>query len=81
MKVLKQPLYGWSKTVYSNSEVFFPESISDVCQIIKKAKDNKTTVSIRGAGLSYGDNTLNKNGIVLCTEKMYNSLINYINNK
>jgi len=76
MKVLKQKISGWSKTVSTNSEVSFPESISDICEVIKNAKVNKKSVSIRGAGLSYGDNTLNSNGIILCTKKM-NKIINF----
>ena len=70
MKTIETTICGWSKSVCANSEVSFPESISDVCKVISKSKENKKSIAIRGAGFSYGDNALNKGGTVLCTEKM-----------
>ena len=76
MKISKLVLSGWSQSVSSNSIVWFPEEISDVCDVIANAKKDKKSISIRGAGLSLGDNTLNKNGIILCTEKI-NKIIHF----
>ena len=79
MKIIETTISGWSKTVCANSKVLFPESISDVCKVISKSKENKSTIAIRGAGLSYGDNALNRGGMVLCTEKM-NDIIHFNSN-
>jgi decaprenylphospho-beta-D-ribofuranose 2-oxidase len=76
MKISKLVLSGWSQSVSSDSIVWFPEDISDVCDVIANSKKDKKSISIRGAGLSLGDNTLNKNGIILCTEKM-NKIIHF----
>ena len=70
MENLNQTISGWSKTVSSDAKVFYPENTSDVIKIIANTKKNKKSISIRGAGLSYGDNTLNSNGIILCTTKL-----------
>jgi decaprenylphospho-beta-D-ribofuranose 2-oxidase len=79
VKTIKKTICGWSKSVCAKSEVYFPESISDVCKVISKSKENKKSIAIRGAGLSYGDNSLNADGIVLCTEKM-NDIIHFDSN-
>jgi decaprenylphospho-beta-D-ribofuranose 2-oxidase len=76
MNAKEVKLSGWSKTVSEMSQVCFPKNIDDVCSVISTSKKNKKTISIRGAGLSYGDNTLNKNGVILCTEKM-REIINF----
>jgi len=69
---------GWSKTVSSNSKIFYPENLNDIIEVISDSKKNNKSISIRGAGLSYGDNTLNTSGIILCTEKL--KKIIYFNN-
>ena len=79
MELKEISLSGWSKTVSERSEVYFPKTIDDVCSVISKTIKNKKSIAIRGAGLSYGDNTLNKNGVVLCTEKM-NKIIHFNSN-
>ena len=79
MKTIETTICGWSKSVCANSEVSFPESISDVCKVISKSKEHKKSIAIRGAGFSYGDNALNRGGTVLCTEKM-NGIIHFDSN-
>jgi decaprenylphospho-beta-D-ribofuranose 2-oxidase len=76
VKTIETKICGWSKSVCANSEVSYPESISDVLKVISKSKKNNRTIAIRGAGLSYGDNTLNMGGIILSTKKM-NNIINF----
>jgi len=76
MKTIEKKIWGWSKSVYANSEVSYPESIEDIFKVISKSKEKKKSIAIRGAGLSYGDNTLNISGTVLCTEKM-NDIIHF----
>ena len=76
MKTINSNICGWSKTVCANSRLYFPESINDVCQIISKSISNNQSISIKGAGLSYGDNFLNTNGVIICTENM-NKIINF----
>ena len=76
MEIKEINLSGWSKTVSERSEVYFPKTIDDICSVISKTKNNNKSIAIRGAGLSYGDNTLNKNGVILCTKKM-NKIIDF----
>ena len=76
MKSINKNISGWSKTVSSGATISYPENYQEVCQIIRKAKDDNHSISIRGAGRSYGDNTLNHGEVILCTEKM-NKIIGF----
>ena len=76
MKSINKNISGWSKTVSSDATISYPENYQEVCQIIRKAKDDNHSISIRGAGRSYGDNTLNRGEVILCTEKM-NKIIDF----
>ena len=46
MKTIETTICGWSKSVCANSEVSFPESISDVCKVISKSKENKKSNTV-----------------------------------
>jgi FAD/FMN-containing dehydrogenase len=79
MKIQENTICGWSRSVCSKSKISLPETIDDVLDVIKFSKDNRLSVSIRGAGLSYGDNTLNTDEMVLCT-KLLNKIVNFDSN-
>jgi FAD/FMN-containing dehydrogenase len=76
MKNKEVNICGWSKSVCAHSKISYPENIDDVRQVIRQSKKDNVSISIRGAGFSYGDNTLNRGERVLCTEKM-NNIVNF----
>jgi decaprenylphospho-beta-D-ribofuranose 2-oxidase len=79
MKVSKKTISGWSKTVSSDSQVFYPKNLSEIKQLIADSKKNNKSIAIRGSGLSYGDNALNSGETILCTLEM-NKIINFDSN-
>jgi len=66
----KEKIYGWGRSVYSNSFVYRPTEIEEINEVILKANKNNSRIACRGAGRSYGDNTLNENQIVLDITKL-----------
>ena len=58
-------VYGWSKSVFTNSYVIKVNHYDDIFNTIKYADQNNKVISIRSAGNSYGDNTLNEGQIIL----------------
>ena len=72
----KVKVYGWGRSVYSNSYVFKPEKIESIKELIFYAKKNKNRIAIRAMGNSYGDNTLNDDQIILDITKL-NKILNW----
>ena len=58
-------IYGWSKSSYSRCNYLETSNVEQITDIFDYAKKNNNKISLRGGGRSYGDNTLNKNNIVL----------------
>ena len=58
-------IYGWSKSDFSKCEYLETSNIEIINEIFDFAKKNNKKISFRSGGRSYGDNTLNKNNIVL----------------
>tara|TARA_B100001250_G_scaffold374783_1_gene361850 strand:+ start:10557 stop:11987 length:1431 start_codon:yes stop_codon:yes gene_type:complete len=67
---IKEKVYGWGRSTYSNSYVCKPLNTDEIKHIILFAKQNKMKISNRAAGRSYGDNTLNENNIILDISNM-----------
>ena len=58
-------IYGWSKSNHSECSYIETSNSEQIVEIFDYAKKNNKKISLRGGGRSYGDNTLNKNNIVL----------------
>ena len=58
-------IYGWSKSNYSRCNYLEISNLEQITETFDYAKKNNNKISLRGGGRSYGDNTLNKNNIVL----------------
>lgn len=74
MKQEKRKVFGWGRSTYSESVVFTAENNDHIHEVINKAKKSGKRISCRGAGRSYGDNTLNDDQIVLNVSQMNNIL-------
>ena len=61
----QEKVFGWGRSTYSNSSVYSCTTIKDVHEAVKIAIEHGYRISCRGAGRSYGDNTLNDNQVVL----------------
>jgi len=66
----KRKIGGWSNTNFSASHIALPEGPKDVQTLVRGANKRKMTVIGRGAGLSYGDQSLNHNQIVMDMSRM-----------
>ena len=58
-------IYGWSKSNYSRCDYIETNNLEHVSETFDFAKKNNKLITLRGGGRSYGDNTINKNNIVL----------------
>ena len=61
----KKKIYGWSKSDHSECLYLEASNEEKIKEIFDYAKKNNKKICFRGGGRSYGDNTLNKNNIVL----------------
>ena len=66
----REKVFGWGRSTYSNSSVYSCTTINDIHEVVKIATEHGYRISCRGAGRSYGDNTLNDNQIVLDLSRM-----------
>ena len=66
----REKVFGWGRSTYSNSSVYSCTTINDIHEVVKIATEHGYKISCRGAGRSYGDNTLNDNQIVLDLSRM-----------
>ena len=69
-KVLKKKIFGWSNTNSSYSITVLPKTTKTVSSIIKALKNNNNTILGRGAGQSYGDQSLNNDQIIIETNRL-----------
>ena len=65
MKFENKIIYGWSKSSYSKCDYIETSNLEQIAEIFDFAKKNNKLITLRGGGRSYGDNTINKNNIVL----------------
>jgi acetylornithine/succinyldiaminopimelate/putrescine aminotransferase/FAD/FMN-containing dehydrogenase len=63
-------IFGWSNTNSSYSIVTTPETVEEIRTIIQTAKNNGQKVLGRGAGQSYGDESLNEGQVLIDTSRM-----------
>lgn len=66
----KKNFSGWSNTHFGRSYVAYPLTAEEVRSIVKGAKISQKTIIGRGAGQSYGDQSLNHDQIVLDLSRM-----------
>ena len=60
-----QRLYGWGRSTYSDSSVYKTIEIDEIHKVVEIANERDLRITCRGAGRSYGDNTLNDDHVVL----------------
>ena len=65
MNIKTKRIYGWSKSDFSDCNYLEISNEEKANEIFNYAKKNNKKISFRGGGRSYGDNTLNKDNIVL----------------
>ena len=75
-KLSKERVYGWGRSVYSNSYVHKADNLDSIKKLISYSKKNKNRIAIRAMGNSYGDNTLNDDQIILDITN-FNKIINW----
>jgi FAD/FMN-containing dehydrogenase len=63
-------LENFGHSLSASSYLFQPENIEEIGQAFKFSRDNGLTVTLRGAGRSYNDASLNGGGVVLDLRKM-----------
>ena len=76
IKLQTEKVYGWSRSTFSNSLVHQPSTIEEIYHIIQNSKKNNQKIACRGAGRSYGDNSLNEKEIILDIT-YYNKIIDW----
>jgi len=75
-EVNKKRVYGWGRSTFSNSSVFQTTTINGIHRVLEHALKTDHRITCRGAGRSYGDNTLNDDQIVLNISSM-NQIYNW----
>ncbi len=61
---------GWGMASSSLSHVYRPTTVDGIRDVFQVARESGRTVGLRGAGRSYGDASLNSEGIVLDLTRM-----------
>lgn len=61
---------GWGMAVESLSYLYRPENIKGIREVMDLARETGTSVALRGGGRSYGDASINDDGIVLDVSRM-----------
>jgi len=61
---------GWGMSTQSLSYMFAPRDVDGIKDVFAKAREHGTTVALRGGGRSYGDASINDDGIVLDLSRM-----------
>ncbi len=72
----QRQISGWSNTNVSRSTIIAPETAGQIPQIIGEAVQNKQTVLSRGAGQSYGDQSLNAENVLIDMSRL-NRILNW----
>lgn len=65
-----EPLHGWGGAVKSAAYVFRPSTVEQLREVFTLAKESGRTITLRGAGRSYGDASLGRENIVLELTRM-----------
>ena len=65
IKFKNKKIYGWSKSNYCKCNYLETSNVEQINEVFDYAKKNNKKISLRAGGRSYGDNTLNKDNIVL----------------
>lgn len=56
---------GWGMSTHSESVVRHPESVEDLQELFRKAREEKIPVGFRGTGCSYGDASQNDRSLLI----------------
>jgi FAD/FMN-containing dehydrogenase len=67
-RFVRRPISGWGRNPIEECDVFRPEDVSEVQQLVADAPQSSLTP--RGYGRSYGDASLNREGAVLLSERL-----------
>lgn len=70
---------GWGMCRYSYSPVFRPQKEEQIIQAVEFANNKNLPIAIRGSGSSYGDASLNSEGVLVETTG-YNKIISWDKN-
>ncbi|MDP4198503.1 MAG: FAD-binding oxidoreductase [Bacteroidota bacterium] len=65
-----EPLKGWGGAVESAAYVFRPSTVEQLKEAIQVARDTGRTITLRGAGRSYGDAALGRENITIDFTRM-----------
>src|SRR5579872_2136208 len=65
-----EPLKGWGGAVGSTAYVFRPSTIEQLKDAFEVAKRSGRSVTLRGAGRSYGDASLGRENVVIDFTRM-----------
>lgn len=65
-----EPLKGWGGAVESAAYVFRPSTVEQLREAFQVARDSGRTVTIRGAGRSYGDAALGRENVAIDFTRM-----------
>ncbi len=63
-------LDNFGHSLRSSSYVYRPGAVEEIAVLLKFARENGLTITLRGAGKSYNDAALNGGGIVLDLHRM-----------
>jgi len=66
----RRALDGYGRAVASVAVTYVPESTDEVAQLLERASAEGLSVTIRGAGRSYGDAAINEGGVVLDLQRL-----------
>ena len=67
---------GWGMTHFSMSPVLKPETEEEIREIFEFANKNKTKLTFRGGGCSYGDASTNEKGLIIDMSN-FNQILNW----
>jgi decaprenylphospho-beta-D-ribofuranose 2-oxidase len=63
-------LDGFGRAVRSASRYVAPDSADELCDVVAKARKEGLSIAFRGSGRSYGDASLNSDGLIVDGTKM-----------
>jgi FAD/FMN-containing dehydrogenase len=66
----RRTVQGWGRAVAAEAEVVVARSADEVRATFLRAREEGRTVCLRGAGCSYGDAAINRDGVVLDLSQM-----------
>ena len=78
MRIIKKKIVSWSYIHKSFCKIAYPRNIKELIDILKQTQKNKLNVVAMGHGCTYGDQFINKKGIII-NFKYLNKIKNFNN--